>query len=74
MDGALTVVAVNPAATEQPPSLAFRKLRGRSSFKVCRTSASENLKAAGELTTEGGRAARRMTPLSIVTPSGTITG
>ena len=68
--GELTVVAINPTDREQALNLAFQNLKGLSSLRVHRTSASENLKAVGELAVTGGKAAFEVTPWSIVTFSG----
>jgi O-glycosyl hydrolase len=70
--GELTVVAINPTGEEQPLGLTFRHLKGLSSLNAYRTSASEELKAAGELKLKDARAAYRMAPRSIVTLSGRV--
>jgi O-glycosyl hydrolase len=70
--GELAVVAINPTDKEQPLNLEFRNLKGLSSLKASRTSASENLKGVGEVNVKGGKATLRMTPQSIVTLSGKI--
>jgi len=71
-NGGLAIVAINPTDQEQALNLAFKNLNVPASLKVFRTSASENLKEAGELTVDD-KAAFRMTPQSIVTFFGKIT-
>lgn len=71
--GELAIVAINPTEQEQALNLAFKNLNVPASLKVYRTSASENLKEAGELTVNDNKATFRMTPQSIVTFSGKIT-
>ena len=71
-DGDLTIVALNPADQEQALSLAFHNLKGLTSLKAFRTSASENLKDIGGVAVKDDKASFPMTALSIVTFSGKI--
>jgi glucuronoarabinoxylan endo-1,4-beta-xylanase len=70
--GGLTVVAINPTGEEQPLGLTFRNLKGLPSLTAYRTSASEELKAAGGLKLDGAKASYRVAPRSIVTLSGGV--
>ena len=69
----LTVVAINPTGQEQTLNLAFNNLKGLSSLKVYRTSASENLQEVSEVRVSDNKATFQITPQSIVTFSGKIT-
>jgi O-glycosyl hydrolase len=71
-NGDLAVVALNPTDQEQGLNLAFRNLGGLAALKVYRTSASESLKEAGEVTVSDNKAAFQITPQSIVTLSGKV--
>ena len=68
----LAVVAINPTGQEQPLNLAFSNLKVQASLKAYRTSASENLQQAGDVTVNDNKAAFRMMSQSIVTFSGKI--
>jgi O-glycosyl hydrolase len=70
--GELAIVAIDPTDTEQALNMNFNNLEGLASLKVYRTSASENLKEAGELSVNDNKASFKMTPQSIVTFSGKI--
>ena len=69
----LAIVAINPTNKEQPLNMTFNNLEGLTSLKVYRTSASENLKEAGEISVNNNIATFEMMPQSIVTFSGKIT-
>jgi glucuronoarabinoxylan endo-1,4-beta-xylanase len=70
--GELAIVAINPTEKEQTLNLAFKNLNVPASLKVYRTSASENLKEAGETSINNNIANFEITPQSIVTFSGKI--
>jgi len=72
--GDLTVVSINPTGQEQPLGLTFNNLMGLASLKACRTSASENLQDVGEVGVNENKATFQMTPQSIFTFSGKVTG
>lgn len=61
------MVAVNPTDQQQVLNLTFKNLKAPALLKVYRTSASENLQEAGEVSVNDNKAAFRMTPQSIVT-------
>jgi O-glycosyl hydrolase len=69
----LTIVAINPTDKGQALSMTFNNLEGLVSLKVYRTSVSENLKEAGEVSVNDNKTAFQMIPQSIVTFSGKIT-
>ena len=71
-NGELAVVAINPTGQEQPLNLTFSNLKTSVSLKVVRTSASENMQQAGQVTVNNNKAAFRMMSQSIVTFSGKI--
>jgi glucuronoarabinoxylan endo-1,4-beta-xylanase len=71
-NGDLTLVAINPTQQNQPLNLTFKNLDGLAFLKVCRTSASENLRDAGQVMVNANKAAFEMSPRSIVTFSGKI--
>jgi beta-glucosidase len=66
-NGELTIVAINPTEQNQPLSLIFKNLKGPASLKACRTSATENLQATGQVAVSDSKAVFEMTPQSIVT-------
>jgi O-glycosyl hydrolase len=72
-NGELTIVAINPTSQEQALNLTFKNLSGPASLRAYRTSGTENLQDAGEVTVYEGKAAFAMRPQCIVTLSGKIT-
>ena len=72
-NGELAIIAINPSDKEQALNMTFNNLKGLASLKVYRTSASENLKEAGEVPVKDSKVVFQMTPQSIVTFSGKIT-
>jgi len=70
--GELAIVAINPTGQEQPLSLNFNNLKAPASLEAVRTSASENMQQAGQVTVNDNKAAFRMMSQSIVTLSGKI--
>jgi len=68
----LAIIAINPTGQEQLLNLTFSNLKVPVSLKAYRTSASENLQEAGEVTVNNNKAAFRMMSQSIVTLSGKI--
>jgi glucuronoarabinoxylan endo-1,4-beta-xylanase len=73
-NGDVTIVAINPNEQTQRLNLNFRNLTGLTLLKVYRTSASENMQEVGEVEVSDNKAAFEMTPMSIVTFSGKISG
>ena len=63
---------IHPARQEQPLNLAFSNIKVPASLKAYRTSASENMQQAGDVTVNHNKAAFRMMSQSIVTFSGKI--
>ncbi len=70
--GELAIIAINPTGQEQPLNLTFSNLKAPASLKAYRTSASENMQQAGQVTVNNNKAAFRMMSQSIVTLSGII--
>jgi len=71
-NGELAIVAINPTDKGQALNMKLDNLKGLTSLKVYRTSASENLKEVGEVPVTDNKTAFNMTPQSIVTFSGKI--
>ena len=70
----LTIVAINPSDQEQALNLTFKNLKGLATLKAHRTSASENLQEVGEVAVSDNKATFQMTPQSIVSLLGKVTG
>ncbi len=70
--GELAIVAINPTGQGQPLNLTFSNLKVPASLTAYRTSVSENLLQAGDVTINDNKAAFRMMSQSIVTLSGNI--
>jgi O-glycosyl hydrolase len=70
--GEMAIITINPTYKEKHLNMTFKNLEGLGALKVYRTSTSENLQEAGEVSVNDNKTAFQMMPHSIVTFSGKI--